>query len=125
MNKLIALIKNNWLALTLVSVVTVTISSLWPVDQLPQVPGTDKLHHVIAYAMVMFPIALRRPERWVWFGLLVVAYSGGIELVQPYMNRYAEWLDLLANSAGVVSAVVIAELINRVFPSQQNSQNGH
>jgi len=124
-NKLIALIKNNWLALTLVSVVTVTISSLWPVDQLPQVPGTDKLHHVIAYAMVMFPIALRRPERWVWFGLLVVAYSGGIELVQPYMNRYAEWLDLLANSAGVVSAVVIAELINRVFPSQQNSQNGH
>ena len=103
----------------------VTISSLWPVDQLPQVPGTDKLHHVIAYAMVMFPIALRRPERWVLFSLLIVAYSGGIELVQPYMNRYGEWLDLLANSAGVVSAVVIAEMINRVFPSQQNSQNGH
>ena len=102
----------------LVSLVAVTISSLWPADQLPPIPGSDKSHHILAYSILMFPVALRRPEKWIYLGLLFIAYGGAIELVQPYVNRYGEWLDLLANSVGVVCAVVVAEIVNRLFPEK-------
>ena len=107
----------------LVSLVAVTISSLWPADQLPPIPGSDKFHHVLAYSILMFPVALRRPEKWVYFGAFFIAYSGAIELVQPYMNRYGEWLDLLANSMGVVCAVVIAGIVNRIFPVKEKAES--
>ena len=93
------------------SLAAITASSLWPVDKLPLVPGSDKLHHGIAYAILMFPVALRKPDKWIFFGLFFIAYSGGIELIQPYVNRYGEWLDLLANTAGVVCGFVTAELV--------------
>ncbi|MDF1643660.1 MAG: VanZ family protein [Pseudomonadales bacterium] len=111
MNRILTLIQENWIACTLVSLAAITVSSLWPFDQLPMVPGSDKLHHTIAYAVLMFPVALRKPDRWILFALFFIAYSGGIELVQPYVNRYGEWLDLLANSLGVVFGFVIAELV--------------
>ena len=55
----------------------------------------------IAYAVLMFPAALTKPRNWLVFGLLFVGYSGVIELLQPFVNRYGEWLDMAANSAGV------------------------
>jgi len=86
-------------------------------DQLPSVPGTDKTHHLIAYAVLMFPIGLRKPKRWLLFGFLFIAYSGAIELLQPYVNRYGEWLDMAANTAGIVLGYLIATLISNFFPA--------
>ena len=43
-----------------------------------------------------------------------IGYSGLIELIQPYVNRYGEWLDMLANTAGVVCGVALATAINAV-----------
>jgi VanZ family protein len=40
-------------------------------------------------------------------------WSGVIELVQPYVNRYAEWLDLLANVVGVVGGVLTGSIARR------------
>lgn len=80
----------------------VTVLSLFPADKLPPFPGTDKTHHFIAYAAVMLPITLKYPRYWWLIGVLVITYSGMIELIQPYVNRYGEWLDLAANSGGVV-----------------------
>ena len=94
----------------------ITFLSLWPLEELPSVPGTDKTHHFIAYAFLMLPTALRKPNRWVLFGLFFIAYSGAIELLQPYVNRYGEWNDMLANTAGVVCGLIIAEIVNFLFP---------
>lgn len=116
MTKLLNLIKRHWVSLTLFTLVAITALSLWPLENLPTVPGTDKTHHLIAYAALMFPVALRKPDRWIMLGLLFVAYSGAIELLQPYVNRYGEWLDLAANTAGVACGLVIAGLINRHLP---------
>ena len=60
----------------------------------------------------MLPVALRKPAHWMLYGLFFIAYSGAIELVQPYVNRYGEWKDVLANTAGVIAGIVAAELIN-------------
>ena len=89
-----------------------TFLSLWPLQQLPSVPGTEKTHHLVAYALLMFPAALRKPKNWVLIGLLFIAYSGLIELIQPYVNRYGEWLDMLANVTGVVCGAIVAGLIS-------------
>ncbi len=116
MARLLVLIKTNWIACTLVTLAVITILSLWPLDELPPVPGTDKIHHLVAYAVLMLPTALRKPDRWILYGLIFIAYSGAIELFQPYVNRYGEWLDMLANTAGVICGCFIAVLVNFFFP---------
>ncbi len=121
MIKLLTFIKTNWVISTLFSLAVITTLSLWPLEKLPSVPGTDKTHHLIAYAILMFPTALRKPNKWILFGLLFIAYSGAIELLQPYVNRYGDWLDMAANTTGVVCGLIIAELINKFFPVISNS----
>jgi len=120
MIKLLVLVRTNWVAFTLVTLVIITTLSLWPLENLPSVPGTDKTHHLIAYAVLMFPTALRKPHKWIMIGLLFIAYSGAIELLQPYVNRYGEWLDMAANTLGIFCGLIIAELINLYFPAIPN-----
>jgi len=112
MIKIINTIKAYWAACTVTILTAITLASLWPLDTLPDVPGTDKSHHLIAYALLMLPAALRKPNKWIAYALFFIAYSGVIELIQPFFNRYGEWLDMLANTAGIACGIIIATLIN-------------
>lgn len=105
-------IKKRWKALTFLILTAITILSLLPMAALPPTPGTDKTHHFIAYAVLMLPAALRKPANWILLGVLFILYSGAIELIQPFVNRYGEWLDLFANSLGIVCGAMIGWLIN-------------
>lgn len=102
MNAFISLTSKYWWSASLVMLTIVTIASLIPLPVLPDVPGSDKTHHLISYALVMLPIALHKPRFWFLFALGIVLWSGVIELVQPFVNRYGEWLDLRANLSGVL-----------------------
>jgi len=73
-----------------------------------------KRHKASDTAALVFPVALRQPNRWLWFVVFFIGYSGLIELIQPYVNRYGEWLDMLANTAGVVCGIALATAINAV-----------
>ncbi|MGB0848577.1 MAG: VanZ family protein [Thiolinea sp.] len=115
MTKLLDTIEHYWLALSLLLLIAITLLSLWPADQLPSVPGTDKTHHFIAYGSLMLPVALRQPKNWLFIGLFFVAWSGAIELIQPMVNRYGEWLDLLANATGVLCGIALAGMINMLM----------
>jgi len=121
MTKLLTLIGTNWIAITILTLVAIATLSLWPLENLPAMPGTDKAHHLVAYAVLMFPTALRKPDKWIMFSLIFITYSGAIELLQPYVNRYGEWLDLAANAIGLVCGLIVAELANRFFPGVPNS----
>jgi len=120
MTRMLNIIKTYWRILTVATLVAITFLSLWPLEQLPSVPGTDKTHHLIAYACLMFPAALRKPKNWLLLGVLFIAYSGTIELIQPYVNRYGEWLDMAANSTGVVCGALAAGLVNLLLPGRRN-----
>lgn len=110
------LITQYWLPCTLILFASIGILTLTPLEELPPVPGSDKLHHLIAYAVLALPVSLRRPRYW-WLMLLAyLIYSGLIELIQPYVNRYGEWLDMLANSAGVLIGLLLAQLLRHYFP---------
>lgn len=52
-----------WKELTVLIAAMITVLSLWPADTLPAVPGSDKIHHFIAYASLMFPVAFVGQQR--------------------------------------------------------------
>ena len=116
MNSLLTIIRNYWVAITLLTLTIITSLSLYPMESLPTVPGSDKTHHFIAYAALVFPIALRKPKYWQFIGLFFICWSGAIELVQPYVNRYGEWLDMAANTGGILCGLLIAHFFNWILP---------
>ena len=86
--------------------------SLSPLQTLPEVPGTDKLHHLIAYLALALPTSLARVKSIKMLAPLYVMYGGIIELIQPYVNRYGEILDFGMNTVGIVIASIIGIAVN-------------
>ena len=108
MKWLLKSVKTYWFLLTITVLTPITVLSLYPLEHLPAAPGSDKLHHFIAYAALVFPVACSRPKRWLVIVAGFLAYSGLIELIQPYVNRYGEWLDLGANAIGLLVGIMLA-----------------
>lgn len=121
MTQFFTMIRTYWVYLTLLLLAVICFLSLYPLDALPPVPGTDKTHHFIAYFALVLPMALRKPNCWPVVLVLFILVGASIELIQPFVNRYGEWLDLTANTSGVVCGFIVGQIINRIFPdaSQQ------
>ena len=115
MHRFFTLIRSHSVAMSLITLLAITVLSLRPLSQLPEAPGGDKAHHVVAYAVLMFPAALRYPAGCVGFGLFFIAYGGAMELIQPMVNRYGTWPDFFANVAGVLLGVLLGALVNRLI----------
>ncbi len=113
---ILVLIKKYWISLTLFILAVITVLSLSPLKELPPMPGSDKTHHLIAYAALMFPTALKKPDYWLAIVLFFVFWSGIIEVLQPYVNRYGELQDLIANIIGLILGWLAVQLIKRFFP---------
>jgi hypothetical protein len=107
---MITLIQKYWLHITLILLASIATASLWPAAYLPDVPGTDKTHHFIAYGALMFPTALKQPKHFLIITLGFITFSGAIELIQPYVNRYGEWLDMVANALGLIFGWILAKV---------------
>ena len=85
--------------------------TLFPLQELPPAPGSDKLHHLLAFGVFVLPISILSPK-WTWLIFLIgVFYGGMIEIIQPYVNRYREIGDFWANATGAVLGVLLARLI--------------
>lgn len=113
-------INRYWIQLSLVMLLAITALSLHPLDNLPEAPGSDKTHHLIAYAALAYPASLRKPKRWQAIITIFALYSGLIELIQPHVNRYGEWMDFLANISGLIIGIALAYLIDKLmkYPKQ-------
>ena len=114
---LLTLSRKYWKSITLFFLTVITILSLVPLAELPPIPGSDKTHHIIAYGLLMFPAALRKPDYLPAIGLFFICWSGAIELIQPFVNRYGEFQDLAANITGLVCGLLAAKLIRWLFPA--------
>jgi len=114
MTQLAAITKRYWRSLSVLVILVITNFSLSPLGSLPEAPGSDKTHHFIAYAALAFPTALRKPKRGNVIMTGFSLYSGLIELIQPHVNRYGEWMDFLANISGLFIGVALADLINKL-----------
>ena len=117
-NAILVSIAKYWIFATLFVLTAITILSLKPLSELPPVPGSDKTHHFIAYALLMFPTALKKPKHWQIIVLFFIGWSGIIELIQPYVNRYGEWQDLAANIVGLVFGFLAVQIVKRFIDEQ-------
>ena len=84
----------------------ISLLTLSPAEQLPEVPGSDKTHHLIGFGGWVLLCSLGALKRLLWMSLFILFWGGVIELIQPYVNRFGEWLDFGANSLGVVLALL-------------------
>jgi len=101
-------IEKHWLVISIIILSSITVLSLIPLKALADAPGSDKTRHLICYAALAFPASLRRPTGWIYMILLFAVYSGMIEVIQPYVNRHGEWLDLIANISGLLIGAIFA-----------------
>lgn len=93
-----------------------------PKTELDSVQGIDKLAHVLMYfgtCLVMWweycPLhtRLRTTHALAWLVLLPVGMSALIELLQEYAtsHRGGDWLDLAANTSGVLLGALVGRYI--------------
>lgn len=59
----------------------------------PDVHGTDKSHHLLAYAALVFPLSFSRPRISPFVALPAAAYGGAVEVIQPLTEKNRELLD--------------------------------
>ncbi len=83
------------------------------------IPGSDKLHHILAFAALAFPLPVTYP-RLAWPVILgVSAYGGLIEIIQPVFGREAGWGDLLADFVGAVVGSALGAQSGKWLRSRQ------
>ena len=105
----------NWKIYTSLIFIIITFLSLYPLQEQPSVPGSDKIHHLIAYSALAIGVGLRRPSNYVLIIILFSLYSGLIEIIQPYLNRFREVEDFLFNNLGILIGLTLGIVINKIY----------
>ena len=96
---------------TIMIAFAIGLVTLRPVEKLPTVSGSDKLCHLISFAIFTLPIAIIRPKAMWVILTLSIAYGGAIEIIQPLVNRNCEMVDLFADSCGAVLGILACKLL--------------
>ena len=105
----------NWKIYTSLIFLIITFLSLYPLQEQPSVPGSDKIHHLIAYSTLTICVGLRKPPNYFLIIILFSFYSGLIEIIQPYVNRFREVEDFLFNNLGILIGLTLGIVINKIY----------
>ena len=112
--------------LTWLTIATILYLSFFkpPQTDMEEIPGIDKLVHICMYGGLCFLLwieYLRTHSVILWKRIIIggilfpIAFSGCIELAQSYLteHRGGDWLDLAANTTGVLLAALVGYYILR------------
>ena len=113
--KIFLFLFENWKIYTTLIFIIITFLSLYPLKEQPSIPGSDKIHHLIAYAALSIGVGLRRPSNYLLIIVFFSFYSGLIEIIQPYVNRFREIEDFLFNNLGILIGLTLGIVINKIF----------
>ena len=105
----------NWKIYTYLIFIIITFLSLYPLQEQPNIPGSDKIHHLIAYSALAIGVGLRRPSNYILLIIFFSFYSGLIEIIQPYVNRIGEIQDFLFNNLGIFIGLTLGIFINKII----------
>lgn len=100
-----------WTSLWCLGIALLVVLSLLPAPDLPQPPGSDKLHHFVAYGLLA-AWAVQLYARWpslLGAGLGLVLLGIGLEHAQGALTdtRMADGRDALANTLGVIAGFML------------------
>jgi VanZ family protein len=109
--------RNIDIYLTVVIAFVIGLATLTPVEKLTVVSGSDKLYHLLSFAILTFTIAMVRPKAVRWILILSLIFGGAIELLQPFVNRSCEFADFLADACGATLGIMVSRVLVRVLRS--------
>ena len=115
LKKIINFFYENWKIYTFLIFLTITFLSLYPLKEQPNIPGSDKIHHLIAYSALTVGIGLRKPSNYLLLIFFFSFYSGFIEIIQPYVNRFREIEDFIFNNLGILIGLTLGIITNKLF----------
>lgn len=108
-----------WRSAFWLSAACVAYGSLVPGDTLPPLASSDKLLHLLGHGGVAFCGALAYPRHWRYLYGLLPLFGAGLEVLQCWVpNRSFDWLDMVANVAGVVLAFLLVGTWRRYRKTQ-------
>jgi hypothetical protein len=100
----------RWIDLSAWSLlIIVTGLCWWPHPTVGSPLPSDKWDHGATFALLALVFSCGRRHAWAWT-LGVIAWGGVIELVQPYVGRSGEWLDLAADAAGALGGLAVLSI---------------
>ena len=109
----------------LVWVLVIVVGSFLPSSSVPSIAISDKGIHFVFYAilaiLLYFPLRLNTNRSYTFVttcaSVLIIGFVLGsvIEIVQHIFiaGRFGEYLDLLANTLGLFTGLLISEMIKR------------
>lgn len=91
------------LGLSLVVAAVIAFLTLTPISapQLQSFQEGDKIYHAIAFAGLVLPVALFRPDRLLVAIPVHAAFGGLIEIIQPFVGRERSFHDWIADLVGI------------------------
>tara|TARA_R100000655_G_scaffold56192_2_gene94341 strand:+ start:5964 stop:6362 length:399 start_codon:yes stop_codon:yes gene_type:complete len=78
----------------------IAVLALIPLE-LPDVAGSDKDHHILAFAILVLPCAVLYPKGLPRVILGAAVYGALIEIIQPIVGRSGDLIDFIAGLAGM------------------------
>ena len=114
LKKILFFFYENWKIYTFCVFLIITFLSLYPLKEQPSVPGSDKIHHLIAYAALTICIGFRKPSNYFLLIIFFSIYSGLIEIIQPHLNRFGEIEDFLYNNFGILIGLMLGKFIKLI-----------
>lgn len=95
--------------------IAIAVLTLIPVTPpLGEVPGSDKLYHIIAFAALTIPTAALYPRWVIWAFPGTIFFGALIEVVQPFVGRTGSMGDLYADGIGAVLGVILGLTLGRI-----------
>lgn len=91
------------------------VVALLPVSGNDPIPGGDKLHHVLGFALLTALLHLSHPRLgWPRVALVMLGYGLLMEALQSLTGyRQAEWADLVADLTGITGALLLVKTWHR------------
>lgn len=86
--------------------------TLIPLEIPTDVPGNDKIHHVLAFTILTLPCAALYPRALLRVVLAAALYGAAIEVIQPYVGRQGESADFFADLLGIGIGTALGLLLN-------------
>ncbi|RKZ40125.1 MAG: VanZ family protein [Gammaproteobacteria bacterium] len=102
-------LKKLWVGIGWLLVIAVIVLSLIPSPPLMMqtIDYGDKIGHLIAYFVLMgwFALVYHMPRQRFWYMIGFLLLGGVLEILQGLSGiRHADWMDIVANSIGVLLA---------------------
>lgn len=104
----------HWLGLSMLALALLTVLSLLPLPAPSGVTGSDKLLHLVAWGLAVIPAALALGWRVLPVVVVFLAWSIAIEFVQPFVGRFLEVADMIANAVGLALGASLGIALRRL-----------